>query len=230
MKIFRQYFLINFFALVGFVVLLVLGFQNCSARHEITKSINLPLNHPPLESVDGLEARPPIGDRDYVESVFKDVFLSSDSALSEIQAVEYYLNSEFLYSAHLWGRPCDPYESGDLSLCGYVYANADLDMAARTSSGREASRLQLCRWMVTNDTLLNRAKAKVADNDPTPNADSVSKVVKLFYPALEETPLASAIAALLDLDRAMARANESVVDRWRILFLTVCETPGWVVL
>lgn len=203
-------------------------FQSCAPSHREWASMDLAQSHPDTDPTETQESRPLLADKIYLESVFREVFLSPQSTQGEIDALNYYMAIEINSNQHLFGRPCNPYETADF--CGGSLNHASVALAARSSSGREAARVKICRWIISNDTLLTRARDKVKGNDPTPNSDSVRGIVRLFYPSMRDAILAGAAEALMALDTEMNHANEKVMDRWRLIFLTVCESPGWEIL
>lgn len=196
-------------------------FTNCSAQHSMHQSSTLDGHDAPAEL--SVESRVPMGDRLFVESALNDVYGPHPS-------LDFVLNTEIRPAQHLYGRPCNPYESGDSLDCELIVGNASLGMAASSSSGREASRLQTCLWLSASEETLNVALSKVAGSASEPSALTAMEVVRHFYPAADETLVNEAVAALVTLDQRMVAAGETARDRWRLQLLAVCESVGWEML
>jgi hypothetical protein len=219
--------------------MLVVGFQNCSkfavtfagASSKSQSVDSLPFNHPDVTiAAQGavVTGNIKIGDRDYLESVFTDVFASPKLTREEIGYLNAVLNQEFGTTQQLLGRSCDPIETGTADRCYGQLTNADTVMLANSTSIREAARIQVCRRLFANDSLLGVVIGKIQASETTPSAETVTAAIELFYPAQDSA--LGVLPALLNLDQQMAAASESVSDRWRLIFLTVCESPTWQVL
>lgn len=222
-------------------IFLATVFQNCSGspfagmRSSPSNSVQaenpLPFEHPATEiqpQGDPVSGQLILGDRLYLQSVFRDVFTPPGSAADVVNYVETVLYQEFVPVQGALGRACDVNQDGTLDDCGASVPNLDIKMNAGTSSIREAARLQVCRRLLGNNRILETMVSQVKGNQATPNATSISALVFLFFPA-ENVP-ASLNSKLMELDQEMAEAGESLETRWSILFLTVCESPAWQVL
>lgn len=209
----------------GLSWLVVSFFLNCSAEHNNYSSVSMPLDHGGPAGELTVESRVPLGDRLYIESVLREIFYDADSA-PHFNGTLY---DELRTSQHLFGRPCSPYETGDLDDCQHAIANANFAMHATSSSAREATRLQICRWYTAADkTLLAAVRKTGAPENQPPDEAASAAVVRLFYPEIEESVVAETAVALRALDAAAA--GESAIHRWRLQFLAVCESPGWEML
>lgn len=150
----------------------------------------------------------------------------------ESTAYDSMIDFEILPNQHLLGRPCNPYEDGDLARC-ISPANASLAMTTATSAGREATKIQICRRLASRNELINQLAISVStEKEVTPSENSMQNLILRFYPGLENDHsrlehLNELKQSLLDLDQQMAENSERADDRWRILFLTVCETADW---
>ena len=214
-------------------------FQNCAQGFSVNQlTFNLPINHPSIhEASEEVQVAPPvatsklvIGDQLFLESAFREAFLSPDSPPNETGFMDYLFAEEFRREQHLLGRGCDPIEFGDGTPCNGILNNASISMSPSTSSGREAARLQICRRVISNDVMMARVIRKVSAGDTTPNATSIEAIVRLFYPNMDQEVVNQSVLALGELDYGMTKGNERILDRWKILLLTVCESSGWEAL
>lgn len=227
--------LLNFALIVLGAISIVSAFQNCgiSAFGTPVASLDLPLNHPSGDgsvSTATIQSKVVLGDRDYLESVFRDVFLSDQSSINDVNTLNYFIAVELSPMTHILGRSCDVSETGDGRRCEYLTSNTQLAMNAATSSAREAARIQLCRRATSHQSLLLQAVNKVRGTNSTPNDQSILNIVRLFYPFIDDVSASEIQSSLAKIDRDMKQASELPEDRWRILVLTVCESPGWEIL
>lgn len=216
-----------------------LFFQNCSQNFSVTaSSYNLPINHPSISDTTDVLPEPPvvasskilIGDQRFLESAFREAFLTPQSPSNETGFLDAVLYQELWREQHLLGRGCDPIEGGDNTSCNPSLGNANLGMNASTSSGREAARLQVCRRVIANDVMLARAVGKVGDWNRGPDVASIPEIIRLFYPNTDQDIVDATAAKLNELNTEMQMGGESVLNRWKLMFLTVCESSGWEVL
>lgn len=208
-------------------------FQNCGGSFMSAKassSVNLPFGHPgtELQIASGVaKGTLPLGDIDYVQSVFADVFQSKDpNVRGFIETLRY---QEFGEVQAMMGRPCEVSTDASFYPCNNSLANVDIAMGATTSAIREAARIQTCRRYIANDTMLATAIGNARDGSfGPPDSMGVSKAIRMFFPASDEAQ--EALGELMQLDEKMKAAGETPADRWRMIFLTLCESPAWQVL
>lgn len=222
---------------ISMVGVIVLGFQNCTgfvsapSGQSSESSLDLPFDHPTTPvSVTGAVATGNIliGDRDFLESVFIDVFDSPTASQNVRGYINAVLIQEFGPTQQMLGRSCDPLEQGTLYHCSGQISNVDIAMVPTSSAIREAARVQVCRRLIANDDVLANVLAKIQGRQSTPNEASVTAAIQLFYPAQE-----SALQVgdkLLQMDEVMAENVETVKNRWRLILLTLCEAPTWQIL
>lgn len=217
-----------------FVVVFVVGstFQNCAKHNFVESSVNLSSlsqSHPDLEPVlEKTTSEILLIDRVGVNSLLSDVFLTNVSSASDIAAFQNLFSAEVLLQQHMYGHPCDIVANGSTLDCGYNFANLTIGMSQSSSTIREASRVQMCRRLVAQDGLLNTLVARIRGKDVTPTSESLQTAIQLFYPAWEDN--GEIVSALQSLDYKMAVSSESIKDRWRVIILTICESPYWEIL
>jgi hypothetical protein len=213
--------------LAGLLVLMS-AFQNCTKGFSSAgKGSDLPLGHPDTGLVI-MQSHVVLGDREYLESAFSNVFSQAGVTSGQSGYLANVLLQEFLPQQGSLGRACDPLYDGSIENCYYLIDNANINMSAASSSIREAARIQVCRRLLANDLLLQAMIGQVSGNQSTPNAQSVTAIIQQYYPAKDSAP--SLIDSLLNLDATMAKQGESTADRWRLIFLALCESPEWEVL
>lgn len=218
-----------FFLVIG--VTFSAAFQNCSPQHlESFSSNSLPLNHPDVTGASNeIIELPALGDRDYLKSVYLQIF-SSGTNNEEIPHLEYRFDVETNPHQHLLGRSCNPMETGDNVICHHSPSNTEIPMITQSSSARSAVRIQVCRRMVENDHVLQWTLAKLSQKDAPPNDTAISEAASWFYPHLEASQKQELQQSLKVLNTEMSKKSESVTNRWRMLILALCESPGWEVL
>ncbi|PWU12688.1 MAG: hypothetical protein C5B49_15865 [Bdellovibrio sp.] len=205
----------------------------CDGFHWQETATDLPSNHPPA---DGFKvqtkvttSQPLIIDRFQVASAAQEAFSSAQASTAAAIAtsVQSHVDAEIRPVQQFFGRACNPYETGDSSDCNGSLVNSSLALGATDSSGREAARIQLCRSLVSDDALVQALQVKVSPTELAPQGSAIAELVGLFYPDLPGDTLVSLVDSLGQLDTVMAQNSEHVMDRWRILALTLCETPEW---
>ena len=90
--------------------------------------------------------------------------------------------------------------------------------------------MQICRRLISADAIMQPLIARLDGAEPTPDEKSIENILHLFYPNLEESAAGPISTSLIALDTAMANDTEKVYDRWKVIILTVCESPGWELL
>lgn len=230
MKLFKTFFIYStVFIGVFFFTLL---FQNCGQFTATSSSSEqLSPNHPPIEieqKASVTRDRLLLGDAFYVMSVFRDVFAGENSHPDITGFVEYVLREEILSAQTEFGRACSLFHDGALQNCNGNVFNQSINMKSSSSSLREAARLQTCQRLVNNDYVLTQLINKVKGSSDAPTKESVSRIVLLFFPALDSTK--DFETSLLKLETRMVAGAEPVIDRWRLIVFSVCEEPGWQLL
>ncbi|MBN8536283.1 MAG: hypothetical protein J0M15_04485 [Deltaproteobacteria bacterium] len=227
---------LNYFLFFSASLTLALWFQNCSQLSSSgNQTENMPaaleVSHPdPAPNLEKTATGITLIDRVGVTSVLENVFLSGLSSEADRNTFFDLINAEIRPQQHAFGRPCDIVAQGTFADCFYNLTNLEMGMWKSTSTVRESSRIQLCRRLVATDSLLNSAVNQVKGQDLTPNVTSLQKTVQLFYPAWEAESITNVVQALVTIDNKMAVNSETMLDRWRLVFLSVCETAYWEIL
>lgn len=211
-------------------------FQNCAPNMFLAArgdgmTNNLSIDHPDISGPNLAKTAAGhilVGDREYLESVFLDVFSSPQASPDEQNYINAVIYQEFAPEQQMLGRSCDPLQDGTLNRCNYSLTNVDTAMLANSSAIREAAQVQVCRRLLANDGVLAVVLGKIRGSQSAPTDQSIAGMIELFFPVQDGAQ--DAKSALLELDRAMAQKPESLTDRWRLLLLTVCESPSWQVL
>lgn len=214
------------YLLMSLAALSIASQQNCAPEMVPSQYRSLSSE----SSFSSVQGKPVLGDRVYIESVFRNVFLTANSSAEEKFQLEYAFITELSPAASVLGRACDPYKDGDVIGCYYTLSNAKLQMSAATSAVREAARAQICRAIINRDEYLNNVKANINSSAIVPDRNAARAIVQLFYPAVEGAELENLLEPLMALDKEMAFSVENAKDRWRMMVLTVCESEGWTLL
>lgn len=225
-------------AIGSLLIAIGLGFfQNCGLVQGFgVRSVELPINHPSVAEEENVDSGPLVasklvlGDKEYLESVFRDVFAPAGTPQGIVQFVDAVLNDEFVPAQNVLGQPCSVVEQASSAPCHGILLNMRTTTSPSTSTIREAARMQVCRRLVENDSVLSHFVARVRGSDPSPVATSAAAVVRSFYPNAPDALVSETAVELLNLDREMARNSERLIDRWRMLVLVPCESPDWQAL
>lgn len=89
--------------------------------------------------------------------------------------------------------------------------------------------MQLCMRLTASDELIANLRTRVQTEAGSlaadPSAESVRSLYQLFFIGQEPSP--EMTQKLLELDTLMRNQLENLNDRWRMLILSVCESPDW---
>lgn len=208
-------------------------FQNCANHNFLnpnkTSTNSLPVNHPNVEAFsEGSSSNIALIDRKGVETLLAEIFINDGVSESEQTAFSNLFAAEILVQQHMFGRPCDAIASGSTLDCGYNLGNMTNGMSQSSSTIREASRIQLCRRLLSREGLLNPLLARLGVIDQAPNAENLQRAIQLFYPPWENST--EVIGALANLDSQMARNGETLKNRWTLILSTLCDSPYWEIL
>ena len=176
-----------------------------------------------------------IGDREYIQNVFKYVFGTSADTL---------VTSLVFNNSAAYNGSCAQYEAvysevGVASGGGYIIDDAkancnlstlNLPVIGTENTLREGARLQACEVLVNNDNALFYAIEKelgtVANRaafvtNPTPSV--IGKIYQRFYPSQVIEPLF--LEGLVNI----ANSNQLTTskDRFKLVILTICMTADW---
>jgi hypothetical protein len=209
-------------------------FQNCSNQNFLVPTSGgnvIPMSHPEVQTFappTGSVTVLPLIDRKGVQSILSEVFLSSGTIEPDNTAFNNLFASEILLQQHMFGRPCDVVTTGSFLDCGYNLSNLTIGMNQSSSTIREASRIQLCRRLVSHDSLFNNLLHRLGVTNQAADVASLQRAIQLFYPAWENS--ISALQALLGLVTKMASQGEDSQSQWRLVVATLCESPYWEIL
>lgn len=211
-------------------------FQNCGmqgfrVRGGDVMTFDLPSDHPPTPDqpvIAPASGSLVLGDRDFLESYLFDVFAAVPANSGYEGYLQEVMYQEFMGIQQLLGRPCDPLRMGTNRVCGYRTSNMLVAASPASYSMREAARIQVCRRILANDSVVSVLRSKIGTDTFTPSATTLPAAYALFFPAGELSE--SVKEAFVQLDEAMVDGNESEISRWRAIFLTLCEVPTWQVI
>ncbi len=162
-------------------------------------------------------ARPKMGDRFYVSSVFLQIF-GPEAAPVVIPMIRNNMAA--------FGAPCDQIGRPETNNCAGRLSFSQLSMVPVSMATREGYRIRTCESLIFNDALLKFAVGQLEGAsvlDP-PSAGATDKVYEQFYPG--QQPTTGVHDALMDVVRKASEGKASL-DGWRFLYMTVCSSPDW---
>lgn len=208
-------------------------FQNCANHNFLnpakSNSNPLPVSHPDVEPfTESSSSSIGLIDQKGVKSALMEIFLNEGVTEEENSAFSNLFAVEITMQQHMFGRPCDAIAAGTTLECGHNLNNLTLGMSQSSSTIREASRIQLCRRLLSRDGLLNPILLRLGGFNQVPNGENLGRAVQLFYPAWENHP--EVVSALSNLDYQMARQGEPLKNRWALILSSLCDSPYWEIL
>ena len=227
-------------ALISLVGLIVLSqaYQNCAgplggeqfAAMDLASTGGLPMgdnsnldiNHPPAE-----KALPPTHElqlvsREYVVQILKENFVSTEFPRADISTLIYTWAG---HKAAQFGSACSMYDSASYRDCS---GDSGSTLPLRTSANvlRESYRMQICENILAYTEAVKTALMRVGLSDTVaPKVEDLSKIYSLFYRTGEIDELT--LRSMYALDAELVTAKESILNRWRMQLMLVCESPGW---
>ena len=205
---------------------------------------------PPAENYGLLipaEQYVPLQDRSLMTSTFATIFGSSAlPILSDVVPVTH---------STVFGKPCDLYQDPS-SLKGGCRigkrpweVDTHASVSPKSTTDREARRLQACRWTLKENKALYHAAfvtRQLAEPDASyeslgadvllqktnelnvPNTNDLKQMHGLFYIGIP--PSEVVVEALAQLSRDAYTTSNSVAETWRTVLLALCEAPDWQAL
>lgn len=224
-----------------YILLLLLGvsitqfYQNCGQfgdQFEVaemsstgsgdTAGSAMDLNHPNQLKADPPKQRILVGNKDYVAQLMRENFTSTQAPVPGLEDLIF----TWIYSKGAqYGQGCDPYSSWSARDCGGSVTNANLGYYAEDNTVRESFRIQFCENVLGMDQGVQAVLEKISRKSQTPDIEAVAQIYDLFYRSGEVNE--AVLSSLIDLDRSLAKQNETVMNRWRAVILQVCESSGW---
>lgn len=220
-----------FLILVGLMI--GSNFQNCSPHSFLSnnskKSHELPVDHPPTAGFETSNlAEIFLIDRQGVESFFSNLLLDENSSIETVNLFNKILSEEIITQQHMFGRSCDPFVTGNMNACGNNLSNLNIALTQPPSTIRFASKIHLCRRLLSNYNLLTPLLEKNHLVNISPNPVNISLAISLYFPAMEFNQ-----NDYNALNRLILEMNNSGIDgyhQWMIIMTTLCESPYWEVL
>jgi hypothetical protein len=210
----------------------------------------LPDSHPPVTPPDMTASKATltsvklqVGNRLFVESVLRNVFLNSSSSATATTEFKVILEDTVLRYPSEFGGPVSPYTTRGFmeikgNYCGFGCSNeTDIDIPifvpasqARSSIVSEACQRLLDRTTSPfNDVFLNTALQNLAAS-PTvaPSESEIKRIPDLFAPGFENDPVLIEKALLVQ--HALNSSGIAPREQWRGVVMTFCESPFWQTL
>lgn len=179
-------------------------------------------------SEDYITSEQRLGDRYYIESVFREVFGPSYDTSS-------FVRNNIVVRQSVFGGPCDVYEASkkgenttamEFPNFGCFDANWNTDVIVGSTSLREGWRIRACEQIVSSNSTavtyaLNKAGVSTSSGVQV-TYEAVNSMFKLFYPIEELTD--TAYQEIKAYDVSMGRT-----DFWKSVLVIFCITPEWQV-
>jgi len=183
----------------------------------------LPENHPnPNENIVVEVNGTRIGTREYVASVFENVFGES----AEVSAI---IDILVVKNITIFGGSCDNYNT---SKCPLTTGRARFD-ASETPAAyppREGLRVRACEEITNLDSAISYVVGEHLDIPSVstePSEVAVRKLYSIFYPG--QDPSSEVVDSLLAIATDAKQRSYPTKDSWRFIILTLCLSPDWQV-
>lgn len=222
-----------FIALIGFSLTQL--YQNCgqfgnqfeaadfsSTSMGSQQGSSVDLNHPNELKADPPKQKVLVGNKEYVAQLMREIFTSTTKP---VPGLEDLIQAWIYTKGAQYGYGCDPYSTWSGRDCGGPITNSAVAYYTEDNTVRESFRIQFCENILGMDQGVEAVLEKINRSSQTPEVSSVAQVYELFYRTGEVDE--SVLGTLIDLDRSLAKQNESVTNRWRAVILQVCESSGW---
>lgn len=191
---------------------------------------------PSSEFID-YDSRLILSDRNYVQSVFTQIFNVSAGSADETKL------KELIFNQYVFGGGCELYGGSEIrtSTNTFVHEYTNIKCAMNFNDGitenlqphsnsmRYAMTMKACDYSVNNSVMMNSAMRKVfpawnpPGSLPLPDTLSISRTYRLFY--LNQSPSPELISDLFEL----ASLTNSSLEKWKLIMNTICISPSWQV-
>ncbi len=199
-------------------------FQNCSEKALYLMSDKTSVLEISSQSEEGLLSSKKsllVQNKTYLAALFRDIFARNANDVD----LETLINRWINFRPVQFGGACNIYDSYSQADCGGDVTNTNLNLHIDAGTLREVYRLKLCTQVLNNDVFINSALDKIGKTGTAPDDQSPGLVYSFFY--RDQDAPADVIKALIELDKALVLKPEPPIERWRAMFLIVCETTGW---
>ena len=147
-------------------------------------------------------------------------------------SVEYFLNKRAI-----WGGGCDIYTMSETDAhkledyrtrCHRTGDSINVKFSVGPSVVKEGYKIKACEEIVAIDNSVRYALSRVSLSESSEfTLDNVKRIYSLFYPERKTTgdDVDQVILALQEIS-----LEETGIDGWRYILLTLCYDPGWQIL
>lgn len=167
-------------------------------------------------------------DQKGVQTFLSEIFINDGVSDEGKNNFSKFFAAEIIPQQHTFGRACDITTTGLFSQCNLNLANLSNGMSMTSSTIREASRIQLCRRLVTDESFLAPLLSRLNVSGDEISETMIQNAAFLFYPAWDSHP--EIISSLKKLELEMLNSGESFSSRWKIILDVLCESPYWEIL
>jgi hypothetical protein len=218
------------FTALVIIALLPQAYQNCSptgfqvaelqSKEQMTE-----VDHPVEKEVAPPAQAVQLGHKHYVSAMLREVFAGPQSSAGYLGALDAHIRYWIDNKGSQFGAACNQYDSNGVGFCDNAVSNVNGPLRLDDNLVRESFRIRACEEILHNDEAVAAALSKIQRTSETPELESLEQAAGLFYRG--EPPPSGFVETLLELDRDLAKAKESVGERWRMMFIMICESPDW---
>jgi hypothetical protein len=226
MKVRLEHLKIRYLIQFAVVTLILTVYQNCgqgfSPVHLNSHGTGLDVREKPQKKVL-------VGNRFLISSVFVDLFLPNGSHLNNCNAIGdpelkdscNDIRDRVFRASDIYGGNCTPTDGKEH---GCYENTTETNQVVEINVAREGGRVTTCRSILERNSPLFEFLGKAGlDQSSQLNLENLEKAYELFYQGY--TLDAQAIADL----QWVADTQKDNIEKWRMVVLTLCESPGWAI-
>ncbi len=222
--------LAKLFTALAVLALLPQAYQNCSptgfqvaelqSKEQMTE-----VDHPVEKEVSPPAQAVQLGHKHYVSAMLREVFASPQSSAGYVAALDAHIRYWIDNKGSQFGAACNQYDSNGVGFCDNAVSNVNGPLRLDDNLVRESFRIRACEEILHNDESVTAALSKIQRTSEAPDTSSLEQATALFYRG--EPPSGDFVETLRALDEDLVKANESMMNRWRMMFIMICESPDW---
>jgi hypothetical protein len=202
-----------------------LSFLTPSQVQSIATALSMP--EPPPPAVASAKSQVSMGDRNYMASVFRSIFMNQVSPAPDDAYFEEIIAYSILRNPGVFGGPCNRYDRTaflDYGSCSETHdANTKSSQNPLPNALRKGHTNGVCDKILSVVTATTAVLSKVSLTETSPATEpNLQAVYDLFFPG--RPMAASVVAALRDLHDRGTALGFAPVDRWRFVLVAQCQS------